>query len=557
MKQIFTLLLLSLVYSTQAQQHAYVPNQLIVKLKAQAYETAGIDLKSRFFGIADADALAADYHISGLRQIGQHGKTRTFLMTLESETAMADAQAAFEATGLFEYVTPNYYGKAGGQESIAMPEFTPNDVRFNRQWSFVNIGEGQSGIGPLTAVADADTDMDLAWDIQTGDPNMIIAVIDGGARMTHPDFASRIWTNTAEIANGIDDDGNGLVDDLTGWDFFFNDNDTSDERGHGTNVCGIIGAVANNNLLYAGANWNSKVMVLKTLDYDLNATYASVADAAFYAVDKGAKILNISIGFPVSSTLLTDFVSYARDHNVLISACMMNFNNNTVYYPAGYSTSYDNVIAVGATSPNDYRTVPFDWSATSGSNYGPHINVTAPGAYIYNMAYYSDTVFTVYWSGTSMATPLVASIASLVWAEAPNLTPAQVRAIIEQSAQDGVGNPSEDATGFDQFMGHGRANANAAVLAAQTLARSQFTAPDQEFSLVNPVRGNRLELLSNGNYPGSYQYEISNMEGGLVGSGRADIGQGPWFLPFDQASGSYILTLKSASYQKVFKILKP
>jgi thermitase len=554
MKKIFTLLLFTAIFPLSAQTARYVQNHLIVKLDKEAYGQTAIDMDNVHFGIAAFDNLNSEIGLSKISPIGQHIYTRTFLLEFNHSIDAEALAIRYKNLGIFEYTVPNRIGSAGGQES----EIIPNDTRFNRQWSFYNTGAGQSGVGPLTPVADADVDMDLAWDVQTGDPDMIIAAIDGGTRLTHPDFASRIWTNSAEIpGNGIDDDSNGLVDDVNGWDFFFNDNDPTDERGHGTNVGGIIGAVANNNNLYVGANWNSKIMILKCIDYDLNATYASVANSVYYAVDNGAKILNMSLGFNPASTILEDFVTYAENHNVLITAAMMNFNNNINYYPAGYSLTHPNVIACGSTSPNDYRTAPFDWSATSGSNFGTHINVVAPGIYIYNLTYYSDTVFTVYWSGTSMATPLVASIASLVWAEAPNLTPGQVRSVIENSAQDQVGNPTEDTAGFDVYMGHGRANANDAVLAAQLLARSEFgTSQAQEFEIINPVKGNAFEVFSKGQFPGNYEWIVTSMDGKQLQSETLSIKVGANSIPFEYPKGNYIVTLKSDAYRKIFKVLK-
>jgi len=553
MKKTVTLLLLCTLFPFYAQTARFVENHLIVKLQKDIYGQADIDMENHQFGIGILDDLNSEIGISHLSPIGQHRYTRTFLLEFNHAIDAEDLADRYKNLGIFEYTVPNRIGTAGARES----EIIPNDTRFNRQWSFYNIGEGQSGVGPLPAVADADVDLELAWDIQTGDPNMIIAAIDGGARLTHPDFAPRIWTNTAETANGIDDDGNGLIDDINGWDFFFNDNDPTDERGHGTNVGGIIGAVANNNSLYTGANWNSKIMVLKCIDYDLNCTYASVANSVYYAVDHGAKILNLSLGLNPAAEVLEDFVTYAEEHNVLITAAMMNFNNNITYYPAGYSLTHPNVIACGSTSPNDYRTAPFDWSPTSGSNFGPHINVVAPGIYIYNLAYYNDTAFTIFWSGTSMATPLVASIASLVWAEAPSLTPSQVRAIIQNSAQDQVGNPTEDTVGFDVYMGHGRANANAAVLAAQLLARNEFgNSQLQEFDIINPVKQDVFEVFSKGQFAGEYEMTVHSMDGKQLQSARINIKPGTNSMPFHYAKGSYIVTLKSDAYTKIFKVLK-
>ena len=538
--------------AVNAQTLRHIDNHLIVKLNESAYAQSGVDIATKTFGLTTLDALNAEIGLAEVSAIGQPAKTRTFLLEFAQAIDAETLAVRYERLGVLDYAVPNRIGSAAAQPS----EVFPNDTRFNRQWALYNIGPGQAGVGPLTPVADADLDMELAWDVQTGDPEMIIAVIDGGARLTHPDLASRLWTNSAETANGVDDDGNGLIDDMYGWDYFFNDNDPTDERGHGTNVSGIIGAVANNGNLYAGANWNSKLMQLKCIDYDLNATYASVANSVYYAVDKGAKILNMSLGFAPASQVLEDFVVYAKEHNVLITAAMMNFNNNTTYYPAGYSLTHDNVIACGSSSPNDYRTVPFDWSPTSGSNFGNHINVVAPGIYIYSLAFYSDTVFTVSWSGTSMATPHVASVASLVWAEAPDLTPAQVRDLIQDTAQDQVGNPSEDTAGFDTYMGYGRANAHQAVLAAQQLTKADFGHREQVFKIINPVTQDQLEIFCNGSFTGVYDLTLHTMDGKLIHSQKKEITAGANAVPFPFASGSYMMALKSGAYTKVFKIVK-
>ncbi|MFT3796424.1 S8 family peptidase [Flavobacterium sp.] len=554
MRKIITFLFLALASPIFSQETVrYTERDLIVKLTEAGYEQADVDPKKRNFGIASLDNLNLEIGIADLRPIGQPDKTRTFVIGFQNPIDAVALASRYKQLGIFEYTTPNCIGSAGGNSTESA--IIPNDPRFAiRQWGLYNPGT-QTGIGPV--VEDADVDMELAWDIQTGDPDMIIAVVDGGARMGHPDFASRIWTNPGETANGLDDDGNGLVDDLTGWDWFFNDNDTTDERGHGMNVCGIIGAVSNNNNLFAGANWNSKIMVLKSINYDLNATYESVANAVYYAVDKGAKIINFSIGFNPQAQVLEDFVAYAGNHNVIISACMMNFNNNTVYYPAGYSLTHTNIIACGSTSANDYRTVPFDWSPTSGSNYGSHISVAAPGSYIYQLAHNNDLAGGVYWSGTSMATPLVASIASLVWAEAPQLTPAEVRSIIQNTAQDQVGNPSEDTVGFDNYMGYGRANAHAAVMAAQALSASQFNATQaQEFQMINPVQKDRLQVSCKGQYPGRYTVMVNAMDGKLIESKDIEIKSGLNEVPFSYPRGNYIVTLQSQAYTKIFKVLK-
>jgi len=552
MKTILTFLAVVVSYYGHSQtQTKFVNNHLLVKIKASQYEQAPIDLAKNKLGIAKLDQLNEQLDIDHIEQIGQHVLTRTFLLIYKNQVNVDDIVKKYRDSDVLEYAEPNYIAQGGGEKMpFSASEMIPNDNRFNRQWGLYNPGT-QTGIGTVTA--DADVDMELAWDIQTGDPNMIIAISDSGLRMQHPDIASRVWSNPLEILNGIDDDGNGLIDDIRGWDWVNTDNNPTDDMGHGTNIAGIIGAVANNGSLFAGANWNSKLMILKTLDVNNSATYANMASSVYYAADHGAKVLSMSLGGSPSQ-ILRDAAAYANTHNMIFVACMMNFNDSTPYYPAAYSTEFPNMIAVGSTNPNDRRTAPFFWSATSGSNYGNHLNVVAPGNYTYNLDYLSDTNAGAYWGGTSQATPLVAAIASLIWAQKPSLTPLQIRTILEDTAQDQVGNPSEDVLGFDQYMGHGRVNAHAALQA--TLAIKDFDATTiQEFQLINPSQSGLLQIESKGQYPGEYKLVVTNADGKTFGTQKVKIKSGANAIPFDYPIGNYIITLESANYTKIFKVI--
>jgi subtilisin family serine protease len=162
---------------------------------------------------------------------------------------------------------------------------------------------------------------------------------------------------------------------------------------------------------------------------------------------------------------------------------MMNFNNNISYYPAAFT----NAIAVGSTNPNDYRSAPFFWSSTSGSNYGNHIDVIAPGNYIYGLSHTSNTNYGSYWGGTSQATPLVSGIVSLMLSINPNLTVTEIRSILRNTAQDQIGNPTEDSLGWDQYYGAGRVNAFNALSYLENLSTTNFNA-DGKFNLYpNPT----------------------------------------------------------------------
>lgn len=549
---IITILLVFNVVEAQNEQN-YIKNRLIVKLKETAFNVDKIDFEKKSLGNSSLDKLNATVGIKSIQSIGNYSRTRSFLLVFNDDVDVNLEIKKYQKLTAIEYAELDYIAISGGQFDEKPSLVVPSDTYFNRQWGFVNNGT-MMGIG--TTIPDADVDMELAWDIQTGDPNMIIAVSDSGLKMNHPDIASRIWINTDEIAgNSIDDDGNGYIDDVNGWDWVNNDNNPSDDHGHGTNCTGIIGAIANNNSLYSGVNWNSKIMPLKVLNSTNSGSYSNMANSIFYAVDNGAKIVSMSIGGSTSSAVIADSINYANTQNVMLFFCMMNFNNNTTYYPAGYSTTYPNVVAVGSTNPDDTRTAPFFWSATSGSNYGSHLNVVAPGNFIYGLSYNNDTTPNTYWGGTSQATPLVAGIASLIFAQNPSLTPLQVRTILQSTAVDEIGNPSEDVAGFDVYMGFGRVNAFQALQEATILGISDNNFR-QEFQLINPIQNNELQVYSNGNFVGTFTISVSSIDGKQLSLFTKTISEGLNIIPLECASGNYIISLQSERYSKVFKVTK-
>src|SRR3990172_3887363 len=223
-----------------------------------------------------------------------------------------------------EYAEPNYIIKAYR---------TPNDPDFNKLWGLHNTG--QTG-----GTADADIDAPEAWDSQTGSSNTIIAVIDSGVNYNHEDLTNNIWSNPGETPNnGKDDDGNGLIDDIRGWDFVNNDNDPLDDNGHGTHVAAIIAAVGNNSKGVAGGNWSAKIMSLKFLDNDGSGNTADAISAIQYAIDNGAKVLNSSWGSTDFSQALRDAIIATHNAGTLFVAAAGNDNkDNDVNpeYPASY-----------------------------------------------------------------------------------------------------------------------------------------------------------------------------------------------------------------------------
>ncbi len=423
--------------------------RIIVKLK-EGSDHPGKSLNEKnITGNIKVDSVNQKFNAIKIRKqpLAKKNKSCLYIIHFPDGTNIQEIINEYEKTGEIEYAEPDFKGSGGGTQGIL-----PNDQYYTRQWGLNN--DGSFSVSP--SVAGADIDMENAWGVEQGSSSVVVGIIDSGTKLDHPEFSGRLWTNPDEIPNnGIDDDFNGYVDDLNGWDFANNDNDPVDDYGHGTNVTGIIGANGNNSIGYAGVDWNCKLMILKGLDNSNLGYYSWWSSAIYYAVDNGAKVINMSLGGVSTSITLQNAVNYAINSDVVVVVCMMNSNSNTVYYPAGFP----GVIAVGSTDPNDNRTNPFFWSITSGSNYGSHISVVAPGNYIYGLYYLSNTNYDYYWGGTSQATPLVSGLASLLLAQNLSRTPSQIKSIIESTAEDQVGNSIEDTPGWDQYYGHGRINA--------------------------------------------------------------------------------------------------
>ena len=324
------------------------------------------------------------------------------LTCVEVAAPVDDALASLGRLPGVLYAEPNLF---------VHPIAIPNDPSFSSQWGMHNTG--QTGGTP-----DADIDAPEAWDVFTGDPETVVAVVDSGVNYLHPDLAANAWINTGEIAGtGVDDDSNGYVDDVRGWDFWNNDPDPMDDYGHGSYCAGIIGAVGNNGIGISGLNWRCKIMPVKFISSGGGATLDGALAAIEYAILNGAKISNHS-WISLYAQALQDMVDAAQAAGHLLVAGSGNFgtdNDITPYYPASCENA--NVIAVGGVDSSD----------NPHGNYGVRsVDLVAPSVNVYS-CWTSGYRFA---TGTSAAAPHVAGAATLLLGREPTLTYAQLRQAI-------------------------------------------------------------------------------------------------------------------------------
>lgn len=325
--------------------------------------------------------------------------------------------AAYRARNDVRFVEPNYRLR---KTTI------PNDPRFDELWGLLNTG--QSGGTP-----GADINITNVWaTFGTGSTNIIVAVIDTGIDYNHPDLAANMWINPGEIAgNGIDDDGNGIIDDVYGarWtngDGTITSGNPMDGDSHGTHVAGTIGAIGNNAVGVAGVNWSVRLMALKFLDDSGSGWTADAIAAIEYAVDKGAHLSNNSWGGGGYSQALKDAIDAAGAAGQLFVAAAGNSNSDNDSSPS-YPATYDsaNIVAIASSDRNDQK--------SSFSSYGRStVDLAAPGT-----AILSTTPGTNYGvkSGTSMATPHAAGAAALLWSIFPGTPAATIKAWLLDGAR--------------------------------------------------------------------------------------------------------------------------
>lgn len=502
-------------------------NKLIISLHSEA-KPSNPDGSNNSLGVTAIDAVAQQFGCTNIHPVK---KGKVYVLTLANENSVHEAAQAMLRTGLCRYAEADARATIGDWKVTAT---IPNDSAFDMQWGLHN--DGSFSIVPATA--GADIDLLRAWDVEEGDTSVIVAVLDAGIRSTHPDVKGRLWINHNEIpGNGIDDDGNDYTDDTLGWNMVSDTNNIEDDNGHGSHVAGIIGSNVNDSTAIAGVDKHCKLMIVKCANNVGFLDYSWLTEAIYYAVDNGARIINISAGGATPSNILQDAVAYAVSKNVLVIAAMMNSGTEQKFYPA----AYPGVLAVGATDPQD--------KLTYFSVRGSHISVCAPGHHIISLAHTSDTVYHIV-SGTSQAAPHVAGIAALLLAQDSARTAAQLKSLIERNAEDLVGDVN-DAPGWDKYYGHGRVNAYRALI-DQALSVANITGEGDDTWVVYPNPATDKLKINFGGY-GNYNVLLRTVTGAVQYSG---VYSGEATIPVSQMPrGNYILTLQQGAQSRQIPVV--
>lgn len=367
---------------------------------------------------------AASIGIGQTLQFAASGGTAPYLFTVTHGSITPEG--AYKAPLTPATVTVTVQDSAGltatatVQVSVGAPR-VPNDPRF-------------SEMNGLHQLSDADIDAPEAWAIQTDCSGVLVGVLDSGVDYNHPDLAANIHQNASEIANnGIDDDGNGYVDDRRGWNFASNNSSPMDDNLHGTHVAGTIGAVGNNGIGVTGICWKASLVPLKFLDQNGSGFMSDAIEGIYYAADLGVKIINASFGGgPYTQTFKDALDDIAASGVLFVAAAGNETNDNDAApsYPANYNSI--NVISVAATNSFDELAAYSNYGATSVHIAAPGTDIlsTFPTVVTAEMAAIGKTSAYEKISGTSMATPHISGLAALLWSLEPSLTVSEVRSRI-------------------------------------------------------------------------------------------------------------------------------
>jgi subtilisin family serine protease len=425
-----------------AVERAYAPGRLYIKLRLDPAAAAQRPALAGVLG----DALAHARPLVRVRAAAgapAPDLARLVAVELPQATDVVALAAKLSRLPEVEYAEPAWIYELADAPPAARPAAVPTDPAYT--------GGQQAYLAALQVAA--------AWDVQTSGaavPRPIVCIVDGGTNWQHEDLNANLWTNPGEIpGNGIDDDDNGYLDDVHGWNFR---DDIGDPRGnpatpgnanHGTHTAGLAAAVTNNGVGMASASWNPLLMAVNASGNG-ESSIAWGYEGIVYAAENGADVVSLSWGSSGGSAALQDVVDFATAAGTLVVGAAGNGNTSNRFYPA----AYDNVIAVANVFNNDQR-----YSGPSGSNYGGWLDVAAPGAGVYSTFDMGATNAYGVSTGTSMSCPVAAGVAALIKARHPTWGPLEVGEQLRMTCDDiDAVNP-----GYVDRLGRGRVNALRAV----------------------------------------------------------------------------------------------
>jgi len=400
----------------------YAPDQILVKFKAS-------------LGTQAVEAFIAAYQTKKIKRIP---RINVYQLQIPKNVTVEEMLFILKQNPDVEYAEPNY------KVHISV---TPNDKYFRDQYSLFNSGQDIYWIpGSPQGKERADIKATEAWEETIGDEEILIAVIDTGVDLNHPDIKNKIFSS--------------------GRDFVNNDFDATDDNGHGTHVAGIAAAETNNRIGIAGVAWNCKILPVKVLDKIGEGYIDDVSDGIIWAVDKGANVINMSFGGIVNfgegtvPKTLQNSLKDAYEKDVILVAAAGNDGG-----PVNWPASSEYCLAVAATNYTDERVTFLNSGELWESNYGSEIDVAAPGEWIISLwpEELTPVGFDSYaWApGTSMSTAHVSGLAALIKSIKPWLKASEIMNVIRYSADDVN---SADYPGKDEFIGYGRINMEKALV---------------------------------------------------------------------------------------------
>ncbi len=391
----------------------HIPGELIVKLKSNNSESIQNSL------------------LSAGAEVKENLRANLVLVRISGEKSLKNMVSTLASNPNVEYAEPNFiYSIIKPVEQLTMHSmlaplnykgslnYTPTDPKYGELWGMKNTGSNDpSG---AQGIAGADINAEQAWEITRGDRAIKVAVIDTGVDYRHPDLAANMWVNEAEASGiaGVDDDGNGFVDDIHGYDFANNDGDPMDGHNHGTHCAGTIGAVHNNNEGVAGVMGDVSIVAIKFLTDGGSGSTANAVKSIDYATKLNVDIMSNSWGGGGRSQALFEAIERASDAGIIFAAAAGNSSSNNdlrAHYPSNYQT--DNMVSVAAHTSGD--------ELASFSSYGRNtVHIVAPGHRITSTV--KNGGYAVY-SGTSMSTPHTAGAIGLLLSQTGRMSHAEFR----------------------------------------------------------------------------------------------------------------------------------